>query len=790
MKIRKAKNKIIITVITLLVMLSIGWFIANRVVKRNGYTGVTEVIRTYFEHKKLADKVKPLELNIKISKSDFEFIRQKREIALNRGLQINEGENYVPCSLNLNGEESSEGEIRLKGHMTDHLEGNKWSFRIKSKDRIMNMYRFSIQHPGTRNYVYEWIYHQLLKQEGIIYLNYDFIKVNLNGESLGIYAVEEHFGQHVLEHNDRPKGAMLRWNPNLYWEWRIDEFQGVYLDEAYSAYASSFAEPYDKGVVRKDQELIKTYQTGAWLLEQFRRGELSTSQVFDVNKMAIFHVVIDLVGGYHSLDWSDVKFYYNSETKKIEPVGYESFSIRKTERIAGQRIQKNYDANEFEYHNQLFADPVFFEAYIKNLERIVDEAYLNQFFKSIRSGLDEKIGIIADEWAYRKFSLEGYYENVRLIRNNISLPKPFHAFLESSGDSVLNISVSPVSDYPIQIIGLKRNDKVRYLNEVINLKAKARLTYTHYFDYSIPNPFKKDNDIFLLAKIPGGSSVFEVVLNQYPSYRIDESQAPNDSSELLIDTTSMFLKGKTVMLKSKQNVIKTQTIIPKGYELVVYPGQEIALSEANQIKIYGSCNLNGGTGNQAIKISSQGDGSMYIYKGNLNAIHVQFSRNVSIQSKQSRLTFNKCVVYDMENTFIDDYHSDIVFYKGYAANIKQFAWFNETNLNIESSDFNNGKILFKSNGSLIGMSDSRVKNFDKVGELDYSSQFTAARTEFVKNDTLAELSKASTFNTFGGYLSSVKLAFLINKNEHFAGESVYSLYKTKESQIQQLEKSV
>src|SRR5690606_5561948 len=109
-------------------------------------------------------------------------------------------------------------------------------------------YRFSLQHPGTRNYAYEWVYHKLLAYEGIIHLNYDFIALNLHDQDLGIYAIEEHFGQHVLQHNNRPQGAILRWNPGLYWEWRIDELHGIYLDEEYSAYTSSYPEPYDDGV--------------------------------------------------------------------------------------------------------------------------------------------------------------------------------------------------------------------------------------------------------------------------------------------------------------------------------------------------------------------------------------------------------------------------------------------------------------------------------------------------------------------------------------------------------------
>ena len=73
--------------------------------------------------------------------------------------------------------------------------------------------------------------------------------------------------------------------------------------------------------------------------------------------------------------------------------------------------------------------PIFFKAYIKALERIANEKYLSQFIDKIQPELDLKIGVLAKEWAYRKFNFEGYFENIRLIKNNLDLPKPFHAFI-------------------------------------------------------------------------------------------------------------------------------------------------------------------------------------------------------------------------------------------------------------------------------------------------------------------------------------------------------------------------
>ena len=455
------KNKIVVSLAFIIVCMIVGIYFANNQAKSYGYEGVVDVLSTYNKNTKLAKKVTAEQLKISMSGSDFDFIKTKREVALDRGIQINEGENYVPCTIDFNGDKSI-GEIRLKGHMTDHLQGNKWSYRIKTEKPVNGMYRFSIQHPGTRNYIYEWLYHQLLKNEDVIHLNYDFIEVIVNEENLGIYALEEHFGQHVLERNNRPKGAILRWNPELYWDQRIDRLQHAFIDEQYSDFSSSFVEPYDRGTVKNDSGLLSNYQKGAYLLEMFRRGKLSTSEVFDIERMARFHVIIDLVGGHHSLDWSDVKFYYNSTTERVEPVGYESFSVRKTEKIAGQRIPEKYGSLQFNYHDLLFSDPLFYESYIKNMERIVSEAYLHNFMSKIEVELDEKMGLIGKEWPYRKVSFDGYFNNVKLIRNNIDLPKPFHAFLESEIQGQLTIAVTPVSDFPIQIIGIKKMIKLSF----------------------------------------------------------------------------------------------------------------------------------------------------------------------------------------------------------------------------------------------------------------------------------------------------------------------------------------
>jgi hypothetical protein len=95
--------------------------------------------------------------------------------------------------------------IRLKGDLVDHLEGDKWSFRIiaRQDSTILGMKQFSVQNPQTRDFLNERVYHEIMRREGIIALRYEFVDVTVNGRDLGIYALEESFETRLIENNER-----------------------------------------------------------------------------------------------------------------------------------------------------------------------------------------------------------------------------------------------------------------------------------------------------------------------------------------------------------------------------------------------------------------------------------------------------------------------------------------------------------------------------------------------------------------------------------------------------------
>ena len=72
------------------------------------------------------------------------------------------------------------------------------------------MKTFNLQHPKTRSYINEFIFHKILAEFGFVTLRYDFIRLEVNGEDFGIYAMEEHFEKKLLENNKREEGIIVR----------------------------------------------------------------------------------------------------------------------------------------------------------------------------------------------------------------------------------------------------------------------------------------------------------------------------------------------------------------------------------------------------------------------------------------------------------------------------------------------------------------------------------------------------------------------------------------------------
>ena len=439
----------------LVLLIGAGSWFGDRSLKKHGHPGLVTFCKQWARNYPKSFAMHPPVISITVGKKGMEVLQAVVDRALEKGVIEQEGNDYVKADFVVSGKHWK-GKLRIKGKMTDHVEGSKWSFRVITKDsgEFLGMKRFSLQHPGTRNYLCDWFYHQLMRGEGIIALRYGFCKVELNGDDLGVYAYEEHFGPELLENNERMKGPIVRFDPSLFWHHRLNGLEGVHVDDAFGAYQAAALDAFGSDDIAKDPEQKKYFEEAITLMDAFRRGEKKASEVFDVDRIGRQLAIIDLVGGHHSMDWSDVKFWFDPVAKRFQPISYESFSSNPTKELAGAYRFTGSFAQSDDLHAAFFKDPLIFAAYAHHLERVSQKHYLDSAFAVLKGPLDTASATMYEEFPYKELDRSIYYKNQIAIGKMLVVPKGFHAYTQSISGDTITFALVPINSLPIQIDSL------------------------------------------------------------------------------------------------------------------------------------------------------------------------------------------------------------------------------------------------------------------------------------------------------------------------------------------------
>jgi hypothetical protein len=445
-------------------VVALGVFTAAGVVvdgqlKKRDHPGLRVFMGQVLRNYPASFQVEPMVVEMKVDEAELAQLQRVVEEARERGVILPEGNE--PVNAVFTGPEGSfKAKVRIKGKLTDHVKGDKWSFRVVARkdDGFLGMRRFSLQHPGTRNYLTDWLFHRMMAGEDVIALRYGFIRLVFNGEDLGVYAYEEHFGPELLEHRGRTKGPLFRFDPALFWKHRLNMMERMRYEEAFAAYQAAAIDAFGSSDLEKDEVFREQFSEAVALMDAFRRGERSASQVFDVDRIARRHAMLDLVGGHHSMDWSDVKFYYDPILKRVEPVSYESFSGMPLERLAGSGRWVGAQRPSQDLHDAYFNDEALFRAYVHHLERYSDKHFLDSVFSALSPALDSAAATIYREFPYKELDRALYYRNQNVIRRLLDVPKPFHAFHGEMVDGRLSVTVLPIEHLPMEVHGLMLED--------------------------------------------------------------------------------------------------------------------------------------------------------------------------------------------------------------------------------------------------------------------------------------------------------------------------------------------
>ena len=397
----------------------------------------------------------PERLVIDIKHKHYEKLKTWRKLALERDQITADLKQYVPATLRFR-DKVMKAELRLKGEWNDHVKTSKWSYRIKVKgeNTLLGMTQFSVQHPRTRDYIYEWFYHQALAREDVATLGYHFVAVTVNGRDLGVFALEEHFTKQMVEHNRRRQGVVVHFNADYRYHPYSDR-DGVIdmdFDSGIKSEHSSTILVYDEEKYAGDPVMAEQVRTARNLLEAFRAGRLSTHQVFDVDRMAIYFAVSELTGSLFTIDdWSDKRFLYNPVTSLLEPIGLEG-AHEPLDVIMGATYN-SLEAMPTDFHARMFADPVFMKAYVAALDKVSKPSYVDQLLKALEPQLNQQLEILYREWPHRGFSRSELYHNAEIIRAFLNPRNGLHAYPVDRGQAgVCTLEVGAIQPLPVEVL--------------------------------------------------------------------------------------------------------------------------------------------------------------------------------------------------------------------------------------------------------------------------------------------------------------------------------------------------
>lgn len=411
-------------------------------------------------------------IRISIDPKDYELFQENRKIALENGFLQKEYRHKSKAHLIFEGD-TSKISIRLKGDFSDHWSHPyKWSFKVKVKgdDNFKGLTTFNLQRPITRQRVSEWYFHEMLKDNDIMHLQYTFVRAFINDKDLGIYAIEECVDNPLIKRNGRPLGVCFKLNTSKHFARRY----GVNKDGLIS---SCPIEPYGLKKMNEKNQQYQDFLTGSQLIKDWVNKKTTIDKVFDIDKMSCFLAILDLTGHQHSHRLDNSKLYYNPSTGLIEPVGYDNSGfdnlnnasfIRGNRRLLGERREINKE-NATAWGDMLFNNEAMYTAYLKHLNRLSTKENMDKFHADRKAQVD---------------SLE------KIIQFN----SPFYQF---DGDEILTINAKFIQDYLNPFKGIEA-----YVGafDKKNQNISIDLSNTHYTPFIIQQVRFEDQVIYTFDK--------------------------------------------------------------------------------------------------------------------------------------------------------------------------------------------------------------------------------------------------------------------------------------------------
>jgi len=403
-------------------------------------------------------------IQLTFNEKAFKKIEKKRFKALAKGILETNNTDYVPAMITFKGI-NYKAEVRLKGDWTDHLKGEKWSFRVKLKGdkTILGMRKFSIHHPQTRGFYYtaEWLYLKAIKREHLMGLRYNYLEgvmhvkmkndtTYLNRE-VGLYAMEEAFDKRTIESNNAKESVIIKFSENNFWNEVGKSIEvgsslgykwGDFMNYGLVSKTKYQIMPFSEEKIVRDTTMFQYFKLGRNLLEDVYLGKRPIHEAFDVKKLAMQNAILNLFGATHGTYIINLRFYYNPITSKLEPIAFDGNS--------GLKLKK--------YEHFLFLNKEKDSVYLKELSYALDKVRRPEYLRDLLKEYKEEMATF-EKPLRREFYSHGL-SKINLAYNQEFLTNELIVLKKRYNLEDINIELETVKDIKTPKVPLWINNKI------------------------------------------------------------------------------------------------------------------------------------------------------------------------------------------------------------------------------------------------------------------------------------------------------------------------------------------
>jgi hypothetical protein len=418
---------------------------------------------------------------IDLKYSDYEKLGLSRLQMIKNFKASNEMQIEVPGKISFN-DKKFDSYISIKGTHKDHWEDSKkWSFKIKlnNNDNINKKNEFTLQHPKVRGYFYEWLFLQFLKYENLISLDMDFYELIINGENLGMYAFTESEGAELLKSNNRENGPIIFFDKQS-WIKETSNLNSLgandYLDSFFKAPINIVNSADWINNDKKKSQVNKAVN----LLNSFRNEKLIPSNVFDVDQLAKL-LAIKAIFGAVEFDWKDIKFYYNADSGKLEPIGREVHVDINNINFEPKNWwisldPKNFIASKDQkiFLEILFKDLVLYEKYIDYLYKFSEPDYVKNFIKLNNKSFKINLSKLKKFYPHVKvYSESKIIAQSKYIRDTLNPINNINVYFLREDNNWIYLNIENTQKLPVKIIKIELNNQnnINLYNERLIIKG-------------------------------------------------------------------------------------------------------------------------------------------------------------------------------------------------------------------------------------------------------------------------------------------------------------------------------